>query len=217
VPAVLVLIPVWVGTGLLAPIALGVPLGLAAQAIAGGSPVPAHNGLHGWVYAVVYGGFAVQAVCLLTAFALYARDRAGPPARPSRPAAGPQPGAAHARDYRGAGRSRVRAVNIAWALADRRLAAPPGFHTVAQKALFASTGLLVPAGAWAVLSLVGRRRAVTAPGRLLALLSIAWVGSATGFASGIAGYVLAASASPQPAIPILLALGTASGALIAVR
>ena len=77
-PAVLLLIPVWVGTGLLAPIALGVPLGLAAQAIAGGSPVPAHNGLHGWVYAVVYGGFAVQAVCLLTAFALYARDRAGP-------------------------------------------------------------------------------------------------------------------------------------------
>jgi hypothetical protein len=175
VPAVLVLIPVWVGTGLLAPIALGVPLGLAAQAIAGGSPVPAHNGLHGWVYAVVYGGFAVQAVCLLTAFALYARDRWDHPLalRPLPP-----------------GRSRARR-------------------------MLAITGLLVLARARAVLSLVGRRRAVTAPGRLLALLSIAWVGSATGFASGIAGYVLTASASPQSATPILLALGTASGALTA--
>ena len=34
-PAAIVLLPVWVGTGLLAPLALGLPLGLVAQAIVG--------------------------------------------------------------------------------------------------------------------------------------------------------------------------------------
>ncbi|MFD0853265.1 hypothetical protein ACFQ07_13575, partial [Actinomadura adrarensis] len=39
-PAWLVLFPMWVGTGLLAPIALGAPLGMLVQAVAGGSPLP---------------------------------------------------------------------------------------------------------------------------------------------------------------------------------
>jgi hypothetical protein len=38
VPAWLILAPTWVGAGLLAPIALGVPLGVAVQATVGGSP-----------------------------------------------------------------------------------------------------------------------------------------------------------------------------------
>jgi hypothetical protein len=38
VPAWLILAPTWVRAGLLAPIALGVPLGVAVQATVGGSP-----------------------------------------------------------------------------------------------------------------------------------------------------------------------------------
>lgn len=73
-PALVVVAPIWLGAGL-APIALGLPLGLVAQALAGGSPVPAGDGLHDWVFAVVYGGFIVQAVALIAAFSTHARRR----------------------------------------------------------------------------------------------------------------------------------------------
>lgn len=73
-PVWLVLLPMWVATGLLAPIALGVPAGWLASA-AQGSEVAPSGALAGWVYAVVYGGFTVQAVALLVAFVLYAATR----------------------------------------------------------------------------------------------------------------------------------------------
>jgi hypothetical protein len=77
-PATVVLTPVWIATGLLTPIALGLPLlplGLLAQTFAGGTPAPADNGLQGWVFPVVYGGFIVQAATVLVAFVGYAQDR----------------------------------------------------------------------------------------------------------------------------------------------
>ena len=134
-------IPVWVGTGLLAPVALGLPLGIIG---AGDrrriSPRRPDNGLHGWVYAVVYGGFVVQAVALLTAFVLYARVRWAEllRLRMLEPAPGPTPrrlaGA-------GAGAAVVYAVaNLAWAVAGESLGAPPNFDTAAQKSLLVSTG-----------------------------------------------------------------------------
>jgi hypothetical protein len=71
-----VLIPIWVGSGLLAPIAVGVPATLAIQALY--CPAPAASsadGLHLWVYVLVYGGFTVQAAGLAGGFVLYARRR----------------------------------------------------------------------------------------------------------------------------------------------
>lgn len=157
-PAAIVLVPVWVGTGLLAAVALGLPLGLIAQAIVGGSPVPAENGLRGWVYAVVYGGFIVQAVALLTAFVLYARFRwAGLwdlPAVDRIPDPKPRPlvgaGVVAAVVY--------GAANIAWAVAGESLEAPPDFDTAAQKSLLVSTGFLALVGAFAVQRVVHGRR-----------------------------------------------------------
>ena len=73
-PAWLVLLPMWVATGLLAPIALGVPAGALVGAFQG-SLVAQGNGLDVWVYAIVYGGFTVQAVAIVAAFVLYARSR----------------------------------------------------------------------------------------------------------------------------------------------
>lgn len=72
-PAWLVLVPMWVATGLLAVIVVLAPLA-APFAV---SDSAARAGLEGWVYVLVYAGFAAQGVLLLWAFALYARTRWG--------------------------------------------------------------------------------------------------------------------------------------------
>ncbi|MBE1580947.1 hypothetical protein ACFORH_25780 [Amycolatopsis roodepoortensis] len=71
IPAPLVLFPIWIGTGLLAPIVLDLPVIVADLSTAQLAEMPLEN----WVWAVVYGGFAWQGIMLLTAFVLYARDR----------------------------------------------------------------------------------------------------------------------------------------------
>jgi hypothetical protein len=214
-PAPALLLPLWVGSGLLTPIALGLPFGLLAQAFVGGSPTPAHNGLQGWVYVVVYGGFAVQALALASAFVFHARvrwpgvfelrvqDLAGPNAgRVTRTLA--RAGALAASIY--------GAVQLAWALAGTRLGAPSGFDTLTQRSVFVSTGLLALGGAWAVLALSQR---APAPARLQTPVVIAWLGSATAFASALAGYALRETARPAPATTLLLALGAVAGVTLA--
>jgi hypothetical protein len=210
-PAAVLVLPVWVGSGLLAPLALGLPLGIIGQTIAGGgSPAADDNGLHGWVYAVVYGGFSVQAVALMTAFALHTRVRwpalfrlrmrALPPTRQRLPLI----------HLSAAATTLYALANVTWAAAGDRLAAPPNFDTVAQRSLLVSTGLLALAGAFAVLQLAHRPRHRWAVDRLAVLLAVAWVGSATSFASGLAQYALATEA-PDPVTTLVLAVGTISG------
>jgi hypothetical protein len=76
VPAWLVLAPIWVAVGLLAPIALSAPLAALIEAVSGSAMGNSDDvALRGWVFAMVYGGFTLQAIGLTTAFALYARDR----------------------------------------------------------------------------------------------------------------------------------------------
>lgn len=74
-PAWLVLLPMWVGTGLLVPVAVGV---LPATLLASADPSTPPDFLESWVRPLVYGGFAWQAVFLLAAFALHARARWSP-------------------------------------------------------------------------------------------------------------------------------------------
>lgn len=75
-PAFLVAFPAWVATGLLVPVGLGALLGSLVQLCSGGGNAFAGNDtLAGWVYVLVYVGFAAQAVLLLSGFVLYARDR----------------------------------------------------------------------------------------------------------------------------------------------
>ncbi|WP_344893663.1 hypothetical protein [Actinomadura meridiana] len=75
-PAWLVLTPMWIGAGLLAPIVVAVPIGALVQTLFSSAPLTASdNPLQGWVYGVVYTGFSFQAVGLITAFVLYARRR----------------------------------------------------------------------------------------------------------------------------------------------
>ncbi|MFF9101897.1 hypothetical protein ACF1AU_15120 [Streptomyces rubrogriseus] len=81
VPAWSLAFPVWVATGLLAPIMAGYPLQLLARAVTGGAGTAAgprrEPFLDEWVFGVVYGGFIVQGLALGALFVLYARDRWG--------------------------------------------------------------------------------------------------------------------------------------------
>ncbi|WP_186779801.1 hypothetical protein [Streptomyces salinarius] len=81
VPAWSLAFPVWVATGLLAPIMVGFPLQLLARAFTGGVATASDPRrdpfLHEWVFGVVYGGFIVQGLALGALFVLYARDRWG--------------------------------------------------------------------------------------------------------------------------------------------
>ncbi|MEU0912048.1 hypothetical protein [Streptomyces althioticus] len=78
VPAWLLTAPMWVATGLLAPVMAGYPLQLLLDVLGGGGGGgDGEPFLDGWVFAVVYGGFIVQGLALGALFALYARDRWG--------------------------------------------------------------------------------------------------------------------------------------------
>ncbi|MGW7052024.1 hypothetical protein [Streptomyces sp. NPDC054887] len=81
VPAWLPALPLWVATGLLAPIMTGYPLQLLARAVTdapgAGAPGGSEPFLDAWVFAVVYTGFIVQGLALGGLFALYVRDRWG--------------------------------------------------------------------------------------------------------------------------------------------
>lgn len=72
-PALPVLFPMWVASGLLAPLVVIAPV---IPAVASDSverdPDPL---LRPWVYTLVYGGFAIQGALLMAAFVLYSRVR----------------------------------------------------------------------------------------------------------------------------------------------
>ncbi|GHH55356.1 hypothetical protein [Streptomyces candidus] len=79
VPAPLLVLPMWVATGLLAPIMAAFPLQLLVKAFGGDGEGPAPDGsasfLDPWVFGVVYGGFIVQGIALGALFVLYAKER----------------------------------------------------------------------------------------------------------------------------------------------
>ncbi|MGW4645925.1 hypothetical protein [Kitasatospora sp. NPDC004289] len=76
IPAGLVLFPAWVGSGMLGALLIELPLIFGTELLLGTEPsVDPQGWLQPWVFAVVYGGFAVQGVALLAGFALHARER----------------------------------------------------------------------------------------------------------------------------------------------
>ncbi|WP_234019442.1 hypothetical protein [Streptomyces sp. CNS654] len=82
VPAWLLVLPMWVASGLLLPIMTAFPVQLVVRILGGGGGRPVGEGssepfLDPWVFGVVYGGFIVQGLALGSLFALYARERWG--------------------------------------------------------------------------------------------------------------------------------------------
>ncbi|CAM3527075.1 hypothetical protein KIPE111705_12595 [Kibdelosporangium persicum] len=211
-PAWLVAGPIWLASGLLAPIALGLPLGLAAQAFVGGSAVPADNGLLGWVYVLVYGGFAVQAVGLLAAFLGHARER------------WPEVFRMRMTHLSGtASRHRLRtmiaatiaagyaAIMVAWSVTAPDWGGPAGFETVAQKTALLATGLLVLAGAISVPALLRRRgdRRVVGP------FTLAWLGTSVAVTAGPTHIALSNNGSISLILVTVSLCATLSGLLLA--
>ncbi|WP_284535884.1 hypothetical protein [Nocardioides sp. T2.26MG-1] len=187
VPGWLLAGPVWVAAGLLAPIAVGLPVGLVLQALVGGAPAPGDNGLAGWVYAVVYGGFVLQGVGILGAFWWHASERwpawwrAGRlPARPATIAA-----TVAAVGFGG--------LHLAWAVAGSAAAAPGGFETAAQRAYLGATGVLILAGV------------------VLDRAAIAWVGTAVTVFAGPTKILLAHDGRPGAVVLATGLLGTVAG------
>lgn len=188
-PAYVVVGPMWVAAGLLAPIAAGLPLGLVAQVVVGGSPVPTGNGLTNWVYACVYGGFVVQAVSLTAGFVGYVRKRWANGPTVASGAVGP------VLVTLGYGM-----ILVVWALGGRAWGGPGGFDTVAQRTFLTATGLLVLAGGIAALA----RRA-----------RVAFVGSAVAVTAGPAGVALSNHGEVGIWYAVISLVGTVAGAALA--
>ncbi|MER6816529.1 hypothetical protein ABT299_45310 [Spirillospora sp. NPDC000708] len=223
VPAWLLLPPIWVATGLLAPIALAVPLGTAIQSLASTEPVTGTgNGLQGWVYGVVYTGFTLQGIGLLTAFVLYARRRwpgvftvrtVDVPTGPTRSlqlllargAVVPAAVCAAVHFFWGFGGTAGLPHDLA---ADRN--AP-------QQVLDGVWGLLALGGAVGLLALAGRARR---PARFVLPLAAVWVGAGAMFAWSLYGLIVtlaAADALGADTAPVsgLVALGGTLTGLVA--
>ncbi|HEU5024333.1 MAG TPA: hypothetical protein VFV01_05375 [Spirillospora sp.] len=225
VPAWLLLPPIWVATGLLAPIALAVPLGTVIQSLASAEPVTGtENGLQGWVYGVVYTGFTLQGIGLLTAFVLHARGR-WPEVFTVRTADVPT-GATRSLQLllaRGAlvPAAVCAAAHFFWAfggtagLPDDQAAA----RNAPQQVLDGVWGLLALSGAAGLLALAERSRR---PGRFVVPLAAAWAGAGAMFAWSLYGLIVtlaAADALGADAAPVsgLVALGgTLTGLAVAL-
>lgn len=212
-PAVVVAGPVWVACGLLAPIAIGLPLGLVAQAFAGGSPAPAGNGLDGWVFALVYGGFVVQAVTLPIAFVGHARDRWPVLFRMGvARLRGGGPGDRGLTAVTAAVAAGYAAVLAVWSVVAPHWGGPAGFDTVAQRTALLATGLLVLAGAIAVPALVWRRGAR----RALSPLVLAWVGTSVTVTAGPTHIALSHRGDVSPVL-VWISLTAAVAGLLLTR
>ncbi|MFD7639453.1 hypothetical protein ACFV4P_02245 [Kitasatospora sp. NPDC059795] len=80
IPGWLLVLPMFVATGLLAPIAFVAPVAAVVGAFTGGitSSDQGQDFIEGWVFAMVYGGFGLQAIGLVGGFVLHARERWAP-------------------------------------------------------------------------------------------------------------------------------------------
>ncbi|MBG0828627.1 hypothetical protein HS041_12695 [Planomonospora sp. ID67723] len=75
IPAGLVLLPIWVGTGLLSTILVQAPLSSLVGVLSGTPLLPPGGPVAGWVYLVVYTGFCCQGLGLMIGFQYHARRR----------------------------------------------------------------------------------------------------------------------------------------------
>ncbi|MGP4027667.1 hypothetical protein [Actinomadura sp. 3N407] len=196
IPAWLVLTPIWVAAGLLAPIVLAVPLGSVLQVLFSSEPLTTSgSAIQGWVYGVVYTGFTLQGLGLLTAFVLYARNRWADvfTVRTRDVPKGPTH-QVQALLARAAGVLAVlfAAVHLFWAFGGTAgLTAEQVDHrNAAQQLADGAVGLLALAGAAALLVIVRRGGR---PERFAVPLAAAWVGAAATFAWSLYGLLVTLS------------------------
>ncbi|WP_145814053.1 hypothetical protein [Kribbella amoyensis] len=211
------LFPMWVAAGLLAPVMLAAPLGLAAELITGAGTASGdpENGLRGWVYAIVYTGFILQGLGLAAAFAHHVRARWGrtlsergeySPAREVQILVTVAVGILTAV---------VVALRLYWALGGQA-GLPVADRDLPQQAMDAASAVLAFAGLFGLGVLVsGRSRRIWWP------LGAAWIGSGSMLCSGLYQVViLLAPGSPFDAaggggLALVLVAQVLAGALAA--
>ncbi|MGH3716740.1 MAG: hypothetical protein ACRDT4_25270 [Micromonosporaceae bacterium] len=179
----LVLFPIWVGTGFLAPIAVGAPVVGLIMAVV--PPEPAASGgaelpIAPWVQPLVYAGFAWQGIFLLTAFLLYAVERWSPvfTARLSGPSrAGWAP-----LGYTGAALAvATAAIHLSYAAGIGLSAAEAAGRTAVTSGVESIRGLAALAGAAGVVMLL---RGVPAGWRFWVPTVLGWTGAGAMFSWG---------------------------------
>ncbi|TQM14013.1 hypothetical protein [Pseudonocardia kunmingensis] len=157
-PAWLVLLPVWVGTGFLVPMAVSV---LPATAVTVLTTTPEPTVFEPWLQPVVYGGFAWQGVFLGAAFVAYAVRRwagvvtaSAPPAPPFLPllrviaVGGCVMAGASAAAHLGVGLTAGSAVTLGMQTVDAALAVAGAVGVVALVRARASRRWAATAAAW---------------------------------------------------------------------
>lgn len=210
-PVWCLVLPMWVGTGFLAPIVLGAPVVGIALALEdapqqGAATLP----LAGWVQPLVYGSFLWQGVLLLTAFALHVRarwPRLGQAATPP-----PTRGVLLAARVGAALAVAAGGVQLLWALGvglPERAASAATPSVALVHVVHGSVALAAAAGGWA---LTASRGAVRWP------LVLTWAGSsgmaAWGGWSLLAGASALAQDGPQALPTAVAAARLAAGLLL---
>lgn len=190
-------------TGLLAPILVGLPLGLVAQTLAEGEVEPAADtGLEPWVFGVVYSGFGLLALALGWLLLSHAARRWGhligePPERPAWPTA-----------LAGAfGLLPFAVAMVLWGMLGPRGWGPEGMDQLAQRTVLVVTGIL--SGAAFVFTWSSRL-----PRRWprVAWMS-AWTGCCVAALQGPAQLLLAQGGRPEPAVAVIALLSTPGACL----
>jgi hypothetical protein len=203
VPARLVFVLAAGATGLLGPILVGLPVGIAVQAVATGEVEPAEDtGMAAWVFAVVYCGFGLLGLAMAVLVIAHVLDRWGslisqPPRRPSWPftVAG------------AVGLLPFGAAMIFWGLAGPGSSGPQGMDLPAQRTVLVVTGMLsVAAFVAPMLSAVASRWP------RLAWLT-AWTGCCIAAFQGPTQVLLAEAGKVEPAVAVIAVL-SAPGACI---
>ncbi|MEU2610492.1 hypothetical protein ABZ570_02715 [Micromonospora sp. NPDC007271] len=197
-PASLVLVLAVGAAGLLAPILLGLPLGVALQLVVQHDVTSGGEGdLEGWVFAVVYGGFGLLAVALAILLRRYVLGRwgrlfAAPPRPPVRWAA-----------VAGAlGMLPFGAAMLYWGLVGPGSAGPQGMESLAQRTVLAVTGAL------AVAAFVAPFASHVSPSWPQLGWLVTWVGCASTALQGPAQLLLAQEGHVQPAVALVALLAS---------
>jgi hypothetical protein len=204
VPAMVVLVPIWVATGFLTPIVVLLPLTGLALGESSGPDL-----LEPWVQPMVYAGFGWQGILLAVAFTLYARTR-WPMVFQAATASVP--------------RGRTHVTQVVMGDVGAVLAVVAGVWLLSAGTWADGVlGLLALAAAAGVVTMAHRL-----PGRFVAPVAVTWLGAGSMFAWGmwglvntVGGTVLAGDPGwvPQSAVSALggLLIGLASLLLLSGR
>lgn len=195
-----IVLPAAVATGALAPIALGLPIGVVLQAaIAGDVSSGGEGDLLPAVFAVVYGGFALYGIALAALFADYAHRRWGAllsaPPRALRPPA--------ARVAAVAALGAFAAAAVFWALAPSG-AGLAGWESLAQRTVLVVVALLTLLG--------GAALATASPARPRTRWALGWIGCSTAAVQGPTLLLLANDATIDPLLLAVTILATPAAA-----